>query len=102
MADALPIGVPRSELAELCRRHQIVRLSLFGSVLREDFGPSSDIDILAEFDPGAKVTFFTLARIQDELSDLLERTVDLHLPRSLSPHLRDRVVSQARELYVAA
>ena len=102
MADALPIGVPRSELAELCRRHHIVRLSLFGSVLRKDFGPSSDIDVLAEFDPGAKVTFFTLARIQDELSELLGRTVDLHLPRSLSPHLRDRVVSQARELYVAA
>jgi predicted nucleotidyltransferase len=102
MADALPIGVPRSELAALCRRHDIVRLSLFGSVLREDFGPASDVDVLAEFDPETRVTFFRLARIQDELSELLGRAVDLHLPRSLSPHLRDRVVSQARELYVAA
>jgi predicted nucleotidyltransferase len=53
MAGALPIRVPRSELAELCRRHHIARLSLFGSVLREDFGPSSDIDVLVEVEsPG--------------------------------------------------
>ena len=102
MAPTLPIHVPREELAELCRRHRIARLSLFGSVLRDDFEASSDIDVLAEFEAGARVTFFMLSRVQDELSGLLGRRVDLHLPRSLSPYLRDRVLSQAREVYVAA
>lgn len=94
--------MPREALAELCRRHRIKRLSLFGSVLRDDFGPASDVDALAEFDEGAPVTFFTLSRVEDSLSALLGRRVDLHVPRGLSPYLRDRVLSQAREVYVAA
>lgn len=102
MGSTLPIDVPRKELAQLCERHRMARLSLFGSVLRDDFGASSDVDVLAEFEPGVRVTFFMLSRIQDELSGLLGRRVDLHLPRSLSPYLRDRVLDQARELYVAA
>jgi predicted nucleotidyltransferase len=70
--------------------------------LRSDFGASSDVDVLAEFEAGARVTFFMLSRVQDELSGLLGRRVDLHLPHSLSPYLRDRVLSDAREVYVAA
>lgn len=102
MADALHVVIPKEALAEFCRRHRISRLSLFGSVLRDDFGPASDVDALAEFEAGTPVTFFTLSRVEDGLSSLLGRRVDLHLPRGLSPYLRDRVLAQAREIYVAA
>jgi predicted nucleotidyltransferase len=90
------------DLAELCRRHRIRRLSLFGSVLRDDFSATSDVDVLVEFQTDARVTFFSLARIEDALSVLFGRRADVHVSRSLSPYLRDRVLSQARELYVAA
>ena len=96
------IGASRQAIEDLCRRHRIRRLSLFGSVLREDFAETSDIDVLVEFDPGARVTFFSLSRVEDDLSRLFGRRADLHMGRSLSPHLRDRVLAQARELYVAA
>jgi hypothetical protein len=101
VVEALHMAVPKEALAEFCRQHRIKRLSLFGSVLRDDFGPVSDVDILADFEPGTKVTFFTLSRVEDGLTSLLGRRVDLHLPRSLSPYLRDRVLGQAREVYVA-
>jgi len=96
------VAVSREALEQFCRRHHIRRLSVFGSALREDFGPTSDVDILVEFEPGVTVTFFHLSRIEADLSDLLGRRADVHLPRSLSPYLRDRVLRQARDLYVAA
>lgn len=97
--DRFPLGA--HALAEFCRRHHIRKLSLFGSVLREDFGPESDVDILVEFDedhlPG-----FDFVRIQLELSDLLGgRRVDLVTPRALSPFLRDRVLRSAETRYAA-
>lgn len=73
-----------------------------GSALRTDFDPESDIDLLAEFEPGVTVTFFSLSRIEADLSGIFGRRADLHTPRGLSPYLRDRVLSQAREVYVAA
>lgn len=100
--DALQLAVPKEALAEFCRHHGIRRLSLFGSVLRDDFTAASDVDVLADFEPGTRVTFFVLSRVEEGLSSLLGRRVDLHLPRSLSPYLRDRVLAQAREVYVAA
>ena len=96
------LRVSGDDLGGLCRRHQIRRLSLFGSVLRDDFSAASDVDVLVEFEAGARVTFFALARIEDALSALFGRRADVHLSRSLSPYLRDRVLSQVRELYVAA
>ena len=88
-------------LAELCRRHHIRRLALFGSVLRDDFGPSSDVDVLVEFEPG-HVPGFRFIDVQDELSALLGRTVDLHTPGSLSRYFRERVVREAQDQYVGA
>ena len=67
------IALPRELVAEFCRRNDIRRLALFGSVLREDFTPDSDIDVVVNIDPGRKVTLFTLARLQNDLSDLLGR-----------------------------
>ena len=102
VVDALQLAVPKEALAEFCLHHGIRRLSLFGSVLRDDFSAASDVDVLADFEPGTRVTFFMLSRVEEGLSSLLGRRVDLHLPRSLSPYLRDRVLAQAREVYVAA
>ena len=95
------IAIPREKIAQLCRRYRIRRLALFGSILREDFGPDSDIDILVEFEPGATPGFGFIT-IQDELSDLLGRPVDLHTPATLSRHYRERVLHEARPLYDAA
>lgn len=96
------IDVPRQQLADLCRRHHVRRLAFFGSVLRDDFRPDSDIDVLVEIDPGKTVTFFTLARLENDLADMLGRRVDLHVPRMLHPYLRDKVLSQAEDVFVAA
>lgn len=97
-----PTGeIPMQELADFCRRHQIRRLAIFGSVLREDFGPESDIDILVEFEPEAQVGLVALSRMQRELSDLLHRPVDLVPQAGLKPMIRDAVLASAEELYAA-
>jgi uncharacterized protein len=96
------IAVPQGEVEELCRRHRIRWLAFFGSVLRDDFRPDSDVDMLVEFEPDEPYTYFTLARVEDELSAILGRKVDLHVPKSLHPFLRDKVLSQAEALYVGA
>ena len=102
MAGLDHVHVSRDDLGALCRQHRIRRLSLFGSVLREDFSATSDVDVLVEFEAGVRVTFFSLARIEDALSELFGRRADVHVSRSLSPYLRERVLSHVRELYVAA
>jgi len=94
------IEVPRELIAEFCRRHHIRWLALFGSVLRDDFTPESDVDVLVEFEPGQRYTYFTLAQIEEDLSGLLGRKVDLHMPKTLHPFLRDKVLGQAEALYV--
>lgn len=93
--------IPREELAEFCRRNHIRRLALFGSVLRDDFGPESDVDVLVEFEEG-HVPGLRFFRLQRELSNLLGRQVDLHTPRSLSPYFRDQVLTEADVRYGAA
>ena len=95
------IKIDRAELEKLCRRYKIRRLALFGSVIRDDFSDESDVDILVEFQPEAKVglSFFSLQR---ELSLILGRQVDLSTPDFLSPRIRDRVVNAARPVYEAA
>ena len=95
------IQIPREEVARFCRRNRIRRLALFGSVLRDDFTPDSDIDVLVEFEPGARVglRFFTL---ENELSEMLGRKVDLNTRGFLSRHFRDQVSEAAEVLYDAA
>lgn len=88
------VPVPTPQIAEFCRRHHIKKLALFGSVLRDDFRPNSDIDVLVEFEPGhvPGLAFFTM---QEELSRLLGRRVDLNTPGFLSRYFRDQVLGQA-------
>jgi predicted nucleotidyltransferase len=96
------IDVPREQIADFCCRHHIRWLALFGSVLRDDFRPDSDVDVLVEFEPDRRYTYFTLAQIEDDLSSLLGRKVDLHVRKTLHPFLRDKVLGQAEALYVGA
>ena len=96
------IELPRERIAEFCRHHRIRWLALFGSVLRDDFTPDSDVDVLVEFEPGHRYTYFTLAQIEDELSGLLGRKVDLHMRKTLHPFLRDKVLGQAEAVYDGA
>ena len=86
------ISVPKEMVAEFCRRNHIRKLSIFGSFLREDYGPESDIDLLVEFEPGSPVGFFGLARLERELTAILGRKVDLRTPAELSPHFREEVL----------
>lgn len=102
MAVRLPIEVPRERLAAFCRKHRIRRLSFFGSVLREDFAPESDVDVLVEFEPGAGAGLITFAGIEIELSELLGRKADLLTEGFLSRYFRDEVLAEAAELYVQA
>lgn len=97
----LPIELPKDKVVAFCRRHHIHKLSLFGSVLREDFTPESDIDFLVEFLSGTKVTYFDLAQMERELSQMLDgRKIDLRTPAELSPYFRDRVLATAVVQYV--
>jgi uncharacterized protein len=101
MSKSLPIKIPRKKIAEFCKRHHIRQLSLFGSVLRDDFRPESDVDILVEFEPNhvPGLAFFAM---QDELSEILGRPVDLNTPNFLSPYIREEVKAQALVQYVQA
>jgi uncharacterized protein len=95
------IEVPKERIAEFCRQNHIRRLALFGSVLREDFRPDSDVDVLVEFEPGTRVglRFFGLER---ELSEILGRKVNLNTPGFLSRYFRDEVMAEAEVQYDAA
>jgi predicted nucleotidyltransferase len=95
------IEFPSRLIAEYCRRHHIRRLAVFGSILRDDFSPTSDIDVVVEFEP-AHVPGFAFIDMQDELSQLLGRRVDLNTPGSLSKYFRDEVMREAKVQYVAA
>ena len=95
------IQIPKSRIAEFCRKHHIRKLALFGSVLREDFQGGSDVDVLVEFDPGHPVGLIRLARVERELSELLGYAVDLNTEGFLSPYFRDEVLKEAEVQYVA-
>lgn len=94
------IKVDRGEITEFCRRHHISKLSFFGSVLRDDFQPNSDVDVLVEFEPEHVPGLFHLARMERELSALLgNRKVDLRTPQDLSRYFRDEVIATAEVQY---
>ncbi len=102
MPQTLPIQISQSKITEFCQRHSIRKLSLFGSVLRDDFSPNSDIDVLVEFAPD-KTPGFAIVTMQQELSHILGgRTVDLRTPQELSRYIRDRVLNEALVQYVQA
>jgi predicted nucleotidyltransferase len=95
------LHIPTDELASLCRRYKVSELALFGSVVRKDHLPQSDVDLLVSFQPRTRVTFTTLARMQRELESLLGRKVDLVPKAGLKPMIRDHVLATARVLYAA-
>jgi len=95
---ALAIDLPLAELETFCRDHAICWMALFGSVLRSDFGPDSDVDVLVEFEPG-RTPGLGVFSIEQGLQHLLGRTVDLHTPRSLAPEFRDKVLAEAETVY---
>lgn len=96
------VRVPREEIREFCRRHHIVRLSLFGSVLTPDFGLESDIDVLVEFEPSRSPGLLRLAELENELSALFGgRKVDLRTPQDLSRYFRDEIIASAEVQYAA-
>jgi len=93
-------SIAEEELAEFCRRNAIRRLSVFGSALREDFGPGSDLDLLVEFEPGRVPGLLGLAAMERELSELVGgRKVDLRTAEDLSRYFRDDVVAAAEVQY---
>lgn len=92
------IQLPKERVADFCRRHHIPKLSLFGSVLRDDFCSASDIDVLVEFEAG-HVPGFAFFGMEEELSELLGRKVDLNTPGFLSRHFREQVLQQAEIQY---
>ncbi len=93
--------LPKNELDEFCRQNQIKRLALFGSALRDDFRPDSDVDVLVQFEAGAQIGFISLSRMQRELSKLFKRPVDLVPQDGLKPIIRDEVLAGANEVYAA-
>lgn len=95
--------VSQIQLREICRRNHINKLSLFGSVLRTDFTPDSDIDVLVEFESDHIPGFIKFVKIQEELRSAFgERPIDLHTYHSLSRYFRQRVLATAQEQYVRA
>jgi predicted nucleotidyltransferase len=98
---AATLGIAPEQVEQFCRKHQIRRLALFGSVLRSDFRSDSDVDVLVDFLPEAKIGFLRLASIQRELSALIGRTVDLRTPQDLSPYFRSDVLRTAITQYAA-
>ena len=100
MNKILPIAIFQEKLSAFCQQYYIAKLSLFGSVLREDFTDKSDVDFLVEFQTGKTPSFFTLARMERELSTIINwHKVDLRTPAELSIYFRDRVMQEAKVLY---
>lgn len=95
------IDIPERAIADLCRRYHVRQLGFFGSVLRSDFGPSSDVDVLVEFEPGKGPSLLGFAGMQLELAELLGRDVHLHTAAMLPPRWRERVRSEAVVQYAA-
>lgn len=95
------ISIPTDKIAAFCRINHIRRLALFGSVLRDDFRADSDVDVLVEFEPDAKIGFLAVGRIRRELSVLLQQPVDLVIQEDLKLRIRDSVLSNAEIVYAA-
>ncbi|MDX1524368.1 MAG: nucleotidyltransferase family protein [Anaerolineae bacterium] len=103
MPQTIPIEIPQQNIADFCQRWQITELALFGSALRDDFGPDSDIDLLASFDPEARLTLLDHVQMQDELKILFGREVDLVSKRGLEQShnviRREAILGSAQVIY---
>ena len=96
------IPIDREKIAEFCRRHHVRELALFGSVLRDDFRPDSDVDVLVEFEPDVAISLFDIVDMQDELSVLFGRDVDIVERKALrNPYRRRAILGSAEALYAA-
>ena len=93
------IAIDRQKIAEFCRKHHIRKLSLFGSVLRDDFRPNSDVDVLVEFEPGHTLGLIGMAGLELELSAMLGRQADVRTPAEISRYFRQRVLESAEVQY---
>lgn len=93
------LEIPREQVAAFCHKHHIRRLSLFGSVLRDDFRPDSDVDVLVEFEPGHTAGFLRMAGLELELSEMLKRKADVRTAGELSRYFRNEVVASAEVQY---
>lgn len=94
------ILINKEKIEEFCRENRIRRLALFGSVLHDDFGPESDVDVLVEFEPGSAPGFFGLAQMERQLSSLFNgRKVDMRIPEDLSRYFRKEVEEEAEVQY---
>lgn len=100
MERTLPIQISRDKLAEFCQRHHIRKLSLFGSVLRDDFSDDSDVDFLVEFEPGKVPGYMRLAGMELELGEMIQRKADLRTAAELSRYFRQEVLDTAVVQYV--
>ena len=95
----MTVAIPHNAIAEFCQRHRVRRLALFGSALRDDFSPDSDIDMLVEFAEDVRIGLFALGAMQMELSALLGREVDLKTAGFLNPRFRQQVIKTAKTIY---
>jgi predicted nucleotidyltransferase len=95
----LQIDIPHDEIAAFCQRWRIRELAIFGSALRDDFRPDSDVDVLVVFEPGMRIGLIGFARMENELSHILKRRVDLNTPNSLSRRFRGEVLPEAKVVY---
>lgn len=100
--NSIRVNISKDRIAEFCKRHRIRKLALFGSVVREDFGPDSDVDVLVEFEPDARVGLIALGGMELELGEIIGRKVDLNTPGFLSKYYRDRILNEAVVQYDAA
>jgi len=101
MTTAPGIILPEAEIAEICRRQQVPEMPLFGSTVRREMRPDSDIDLLVDYLPNARPSLFDLIGMTNELSDLLGREVDLGVKRALKPRYRDHILAEAHVIYAA-
>jgi predicted nucleotidyltransferase len=95
----LPIDVDPERIADFCRRHHIIWFAFFGSVIHDDFGPQSDVDVLVRFDPDHIPGLFGVVAMESELTDLFRQEADLRTPEDLSEYFRDKVVAEAVVAY---
>lgn len=99
MFNNLQLALPISLISDYCQQNGIRRLSVFGSALGDDFTPKSDVDLLVEFESGVNVGYFRLSAIQEELSTLIGRKVDLLTKGAISQYFRDDVLAAAQMIY---
>ncbi|MBW1958704.1 MAG: nucleotidyltransferase family protein [Deltaproteobacteria bacterium] len=95
----IPYEMPKDKIKAFCKRNKIRKLAVFGSILRQDFGPGSDIDLLVEFDPGNIPGLIRLAGMENELAEILGRKVDIRTAQDLSRYFRQDVIKSSEVQY---